>query len=534
MFTYPFSTKQACGQTKSGGDRPAQEPDEANRMEHGDLQYGHMQSMHERRSSSASTYAAHAAHPGLGQALASHLAPPPYPRPDAYARITSPAQPPAPQPPSPHHQVSFAAHTSPALKRKQPEQALLTHAPPKRRRDTTDDTPETYDPDGGGQGAKHWTDDEKTKLFTWLMGVNQDDHWSSLRATKNSCLRDCASEVFDNKKTYQALKGCYERNFNIFRQIYAFETYCSQNGLADLSAYGETDRIREYERRLQNAKRAGCDVGNINARTIDHWRRMGWYDLFYRRWNGDPAMTRPITTRNSGGGSASIAPEQPDDDGPDYQEQTTANPTISFINMGPPPSAAPPSSMPPPSQPHYSSHQVSSSTPQYSHTPVSAPAQPPPQPQAQPQPPVPPPVPAPAPAPAPVQPTLSFSAQHASSSQPQSESGAVNVTLTQPMLTAYLQFLQTQTQHLQMQTQTNKLKLDYLRRKEEREERESRERYEVERMRLEREERELEHSKQVAAVKQKSDRAIDLLGNPAVDPSIKQVAGDYLKKLFME
>ncbi|TRM64242.1 hypothetical protein BD626DRAFT_491202 [Schizophyllum amplum] len=496
-------------------------------MEHGDLQYGHMQPIHERRSSSASTYATHA---GIGQALASHLAPPPYPRADAY-RIASPA--PAPAPPSPvHHQVAFAPQTSPALKRKQTEQTLLTHAPPKRRRDA-EDTPDTYDPEGGGQGAKHWTDDEKTKLFQWLMGNNMDEHWNALRATKNSCLRDCASEVFDNKKTYQALKGCYERNFNIFRQIYAFENYCAQSGHPDLSAYGETDRIREYERRLQSAKRAGCDVGNINARTVDHWRRNGWYDLFYRRWNGDPATTRPVTTRATNGTGTSVAPEQPDDDGPDYTDGAgtsmpsappPTNTALSFINMGPPPTAAPPSShMPPPSHPHYAAHPGPgpgpSSNTQYSHTPVPAPAQPPPQP-------------APAPAPAPILPPPTSHALAAQS--PAGHEGPVTITLTQPMLAAYMQFLQTQTQNLQVQTQTNKLKLDYLRRKEEREERESRERYEVERLRVEREEREHEHTKHAASVKQKSDRAIDLLGNPAVDPSIKQVAGDYLKKLFMD
>lgn len=49
---------------------------------------------------------------------------------------------------------------------------------------------DTYDLDGNAQGAKHWTDEEKTRLFTWLMGPGQDDHWSSLRATKNSCLRE--------------------------------------------------------------------------------------------------------------------------------------------------------------------------------------------------------------------------------------------------------------------------------------------------------------------------------------------------------
>ncbi|EEB86856.1 hypothetical protein MPER_16037, partial [Moniliophthora perniciosa FA553] len=49
---------------------------------------------------------------------------------------------------------------------------------------------ESFDPEGGGQGAKHWTDEEKTKLFTWLMGTGQDEHWASLRSAKNSCLRE--------------------------------------------------------------------------------------------------------------------------------------------------------------------------------------------------------------------------------------------------------------------------------------------------------------------------------------------------------
>ena len=56
----------------------------------------------------------------------------------------------------------------------------------KRRKDVDEDG---FD-DSGGQGAKHWTDEEKTKLFRWLMGPNSDDHWNALRATKNSCLRD--------------------------------------------------------------------------------------------------------------------------------------------------------------------------------------------------------------------------------------------------------------------------------------------------------------------------------------------------------
>ncbi len=92
-------------------------------------------------------------------------------------------------------------------------------------------------------------------------------------------------QVFGSKKTYQALKGCYERNFNLFKQIYAFESWAHQLGSSvSSSGMSEADRLKEYERRLQGAKKAGCDVGNITARTIDHWHRAGWYQLFYTRY----------------------------------------------------------------------------------------------------------------------------------------------------------------------------------------------------------------------------------------------------------
>lgn len=59
----------------------------------------------------------------------------------------------------------------------------------KRQREA-DDLNDSFEGDGNGQGSKHWTDEEKTKLFTWLMGNGQDEHWNALRATKNSCLRE--------------------------------------------------------------------------------------------------------------------------------------------------------------------------------------------------------------------------------------------------------------------------------------------------------------------------------------------------------
>jgi len=88
-----------------------------------------------------------------------------------------------------------------------------------------------------------------------------------------------------------------------------------------------------------------------------------------------------------------------------------------------------------------------------------------------------------------------------SSSSSSNDSPVVNISITQNMLSAYMQFLQ-------VQTQTGKMKLEYLRRREEREEKEMFQRREMERIKLEREAAEFEHSKQSANIKQKADRAI--------------------------
>jgi hypothetical protein len=85
---------------------------------------------------------------------------------------------------------------------------------------------------------------------------------------------------------------------------------------------------------------------------------------------------------------------------------------------------------------------------------------------------------------------------------------------------------------LQAQADDSKMRLEYLRRREEREETDSRMRMEMEKKRQEREATDSERLQQNAKMKQKSELATELLSNPNVDPSVKAAAGDYLKKLF--
>ncbi|KAI6109460.1 hypothetical protein EDD16DRAFT_1477679, partial [Pisolithus croceorrhizus] len=150
-------------------------------------------------------------------------------------------------------------------------------------------------------GSKHWTEEEKTELFRRLMGDGEDEHRNALNTAKNSCFRkvgslparkgeatssfgwECAAEVFGGKKTYQAFKGCYECNFNLFKSVHAFETSHGRASNPPVNGVNESDRRREYERHLQLARKGGCGIDNISARTIDHWHRTGWYDLFCNR-----------------------------------------------------------------------------------------------------------------------------------------------------------------------------------------------------------------------------------------------------------
>jgi hypothetical protein len=82
--------------------------------------------------------------------------------------------------------------TASSSKRKQLESQYTQGAGKKRRSDVYDDDaddPEVGE-DGGAGGARHWTDEEKTKLFNWLMGPNEDEHFDALRTKKNTCFRD--------------------------------------------------------------------------------------------------------------------------------------------------------------------------------------------------------------------------------------------------------------------------------------------------------------------------------------------------------
>ena len=87
------------------------------------------------------------------------------------------------------------------------------------------------------------------------------------------------------------MKGCYERNFAVFKNIFAFEEFIahfpSSNGAGDNNIdadAAESDRLREYERRIYTARKSGFNTGSLSSRLLDHWHRAGWYNVFHSRY----------------------------------------------------------------------------------------------------------------------------------------------------------------------------------------------------------------------------------------------------------
>ncbi|KZV73140.1 hypothetical protein PENSPDRAFT_627823 [Peniophora sp. CONT] len=241
-----------------------------------------------------------------------------------------------PQPGPAPHEMTVPQPPQPE-KRSAPE-PVVNGSGSKRRRTalTVDRGDGEEDEDDGdantGGGARHWTDDEKGTLFEWLMGPGSDDHFEALRTKKNTCFRECAQEAFGGRKTFLAIKGCYERNFAVFKNVYAFEEFTSNmQPPSTMDPDSEVDRVREFERRIYAARRAGFNLGSLTSRLLDHWHQMGWYKTFHSRWHNDPSVKRPSQGQIQVTSTAQMPPQpasQLQSQQPHSRPQTMAPPTL--------------------------------------------------------------------------------------------------------------------------------------------------------------------------------------------------------------
>ncbi|EIN04028.1 hypothetical protein PUNSTDRAFT_108871 [Punctularia strigosozonata HHB-11173 SS5] len=415
-------------------------------------------------------------------------------------------------------------------KRKDDQAGASVAIPRKRRRHEGAD-PSDEGPNGG---PKHWTDEEKTRLFRWVMGPGRDLQFNSLRASKNGCLRECAQQVFGGRKTYQALKGAFERSFAVFRQIYQLESVTAHMADRNVNVVDvPAARMQEYERRIQAAREKGVDTGTLNARTIDQWHRLGWYDLFYTRYHGDPATTKPSSHRERPNQSVNDDRDEHDDehgrsdlfgndgsgglddafDHPHTQDEPlTSDAHLAYLPAPPTPEPRPAVRAP------SSSSSLSHAMPPSPSAPRPPPRQLQPQTQLQPKPsamaPPPPPPPPPQTAATLPSPSSSSTLSHLSSPASTVATSVSALSDDAPPAVSPSNLVPTVAAILKTQSQV----IDYIKKRDAREEEETRKKVDGE---------------QLQKVQMKAEFATKIVSDPNADVTVKAAAADYLKRLFL-
>lgn len=92
----------------------------------------------------------------------------------------------------------------------------------------------------------------------------------------------CSSELFPGRKSYTALKSCFHRNLEVFKQVHAFQMF-SANHFRQMQAENPNAQQPSVDSVLDAARVAGLNVGTLNVKVIDRWYETGWYELFRKR-----------------------------------------------------------------------------------------------------------------------------------------------------------------------------------------------------------------------------------------------------------
>ncbi|THH01627.1 hypothetical protein EW026_g1130 [Hermanssonia centrifuga] len=191
---------------------------------------------------------------------------------------------------------------------------------------------------GPAGGAKHWTDEEKSRLFNWML--NDDDRWDQFGSKMNTIFREGSKTLFNSRKTFTALKSCYHRNLDVFKQIYAFEAFLvraptqsphaiggggpgSPSSSSSASVMHEPADIANapippaftsaahrqnfLEKKLEAARAMNVPVGNLTLKVVDHWHEMGWYTTFKKRFKEDPKTGLPVARHDHSETSSTIS-----------------------------------------------------------------------------------------------------------------------------------------------------------------------------------------------------------------------------------
>ncbi|KAI6011134.1 hypothetical protein EDC04DRAFT_2610023 [Pisolithus marmoratus] len=130
--------------------------------------------------------------------------------------------------------------------------------------------------------AGKWSNEETWSLLDALLGPDSTVY-DLLMTYPKAAFKKVAEKTFDGHRTFESVKGRYERLRKVFTQILTYESFTG-NGDGDADT-------EDFDGRIEKARQAGKAVGDLNGTVLKVWYEKGWYTLFNNRLGNHPGLS---------------------------------------------------------------------------------------------------------------------------------------------------------------------------------------------------------------------------------------------------
>ncbi|KAL4076940.1 hypothetical protein V8B97DRAFT_1915133 [Scleroderma yunnanense] len=127
-----------------------------------------------------------------------------------------------------------------------------------------------------------WSDEETIQLIEALLGPDSTVY-DTLISYPKSAFHMVMKKVFYDQQSAESINRQYEQLYSIFSHILAFESFTGGGG--------DPDNADDLENKIEAARKAGKEVGQLSATTLKHWYESGWYMLFNERLGEHPGLS---------------------------------------------------------------------------------------------------------------------------------------------------------------------------------------------------------------------------------------------------
>ncbi|OJA20409.1 hypothetical protein AZE42_12947, partial [Rhizopogon vesiculosus] len=133
------------------------------------------------------------------------------------------------------------------------------------------------------EDQSHWSDEDTKLLLETILGT-ESAFYEDLVGNAKHIFRKISVNIFKGRRSAESVKGRYERLRRVFSYILNFESITGNGG-------GDPD-IEVLDEKIETARSAGKDVGNLSGATLKKWYQEGWYELFNDRLGEHPGLVR--------------------------------------------------------------------------------------------------------------------------------------------------------------------------------------------------------------------------------------------------